>query len=158
MGHRYVKEEDTFSTSANGTVPKPTAGDVTNNNVLRADGSWVQQSGGGGSSHTYSTTEQVVGTWINGKPIYEKTYQLTAPSTASSTNIIDTAALNIDLMIKLEGIIKVASNTTLTGGNSFILWERHSTSDGNKIAAQVSNSSYWGGAMYVILQYTKTTD
>lgn len=28
---------------------------------------------GGGSSHTYSTTEQIVGTWIDGRTIYEKT-------------------------------------------------------------------------------------
>lgn len=28
---------------------------------------------GGGSSHTYSTTEQVVGTWIDGRDVYEKT-------------------------------------------------------------------------------------
>ena len=28
---------------------------------------------GGSGGHNYSTTEQVVGTWINGKPLYEKT-------------------------------------------------------------------------------------
>lgn len=27
------------------------------------------------SGHTYSTTEKVVGTWVNGKPIYEKSFQ-----------------------------------------------------------------------------------
>lgn len=32
-------------------------------------------SGGGGAGHTYSTTEQVVGTWIDGKPLYEKTFE-----------------------------------------------------------------------------------
>lgn len=31
-------------------------------------------SGGGSSGHTYSTTEQIVGTWIDGKTIYERTY------------------------------------------------------------------------------------
>lgn len=48
MGHKYVKENETFNTDRNGTVPKPTASDVSNNKVLRADGSWVPQSGGGG--------------------------------------------------------------------------------------------------------------
>lgn len=28
---------------------------------------------GGSSAHNYSTNEQVVGTWIDGKPLYEKT-------------------------------------------------------------------------------------
>ena len=69
MGHAYIKESDTFSTSQNGTVPKPSASDVSNNKVLKADGTWVAQSGGGGggSSHNYSYTEQVMGTWIDGK-------------------------------------------------------------------------------------------
>lgn len=48
MGHLYVKEDEIFNTSRNGTVPKPTAQDVANNKVLCATGSWVAQSGGGG--------------------------------------------------------------------------------------------------------------
>jgi hypothetical protein len=31
-----------------------------------------------GNGHTYSTTEQVVGTWIDGSPVYEKTFNFTA--------------------------------------------------------------------------------
>lgn len=37
-----------------------------------------------GSTHTYSTTEQVVGTWIDGTPVYEKTF--IGQMGASSTN------------------------------------------------------------------------
>lgn len=29
---------------------------------------------GGGSGNSYSTTEQVVGTWVDGRPLYQKTY------------------------------------------------------------------------------------
>ena len=46
MAHEYIKENDTFSTSRNGTVPKPTSEEVSANKVLRADGRWVEQSGG----------------------------------------------------------------------------------------------------------------
>lgn len=49
MGHLYVKENETFSTSRNGTVPKPTAADVSANKILQADGTWVDNSGGGGA-------------------------------------------------------------------------------------------------------------
>jgi hypothetical protein len=52
MGHKYIKEDETFSTLQNGLVPKPTAAQVSDNNVLRADGSWVAQSGGGGGGGT----------------------------------------------------------------------------------------------------------
>lgn len=45
MGHEYVKEGETFNTSRNGTVPKPTAQEVSDGKVLSADGTWVD--GGG---------------------------------------------------------------------------------------------------------------
>lgn len=35
--------------------------------------SHLSSGGGGGSTHNYSTDEQIVGTWIDGKPLYEKT-------------------------------------------------------------------------------------
>ena len=51
--------------------------------VLRTNGAYVHKiygvkldSGGGSSSHTYSTTEQVVGKWIDGSDVYEKTIVL----------------------------------------------------------------------------------
>lgn len=50
MGHKYIKEDDTFSTSRNGTVPKPTQQDVSDDKVLHADGSWGTGGGSGGSS------------------------------------------------------------------------------------------------------------
>ena len=50
MGHKYVKEEDTFSTSANGTVPKPTAQEVSDHKFLRSDGTWQSGGGGGGGA------------------------------------------------------------------------------------------------------------
>lgn len=33
----------------------------------------ITTSGGGGGGHNYSTTEQVIGTWIDGSTLYEKT-------------------------------------------------------------------------------------
>lgn len=43
--------------------------------------------------NTYSTTETVVGTWADGKPIYRKTYNFTA---TSSTNTFSLSLSNID--------------------------------------------------------------
>lgn len=43
-------------------------------------------SGGGGSGHTFSTTEQIYGTWIDGSTVYEKTINFGAlPNNASKT-------------------------------------------------------------------------
>lgn len=40
-----------------------------------------------GGSHTYSTEEKVVGKWIDGKDIYEKTFVLTSGMTSTYNNI-----------------------------------------------------------------------
>lgn len=55
LDENKVGKTETFNTSRNGVVPKPTQADITNEKVLRADGVWVEQSGGGGGGggHTY---------------------------------------------------------------------------------------------------------
>lgn len=53
-------------------------------------------------SNTYSTEEQVVGTWIDGKPVYQKTYtNLGIPVTQANVwfDIVDVGELNIDTLI-----------------------------------------------------------
>mgnify|MGYP007038180465 CR=1 FL=1 len=55
LDENKVGKTETFNTSRNGVVPKPTQADITNEKVLRADGVWVEQSGGGGGGggHIY---------------------------------------------------------------------------------------------------------
>ena len=205
MGHEYIKENDTFSTSQNGTVPKPTASDVSNNKVLRADGSWVTQSGGGGggsstlaglddvdttgvsdgdllgydsnsnkwipqtpsSGHNYSTTEQVVGTWIDGKPIYEKSYLYENSSGSSaSSEIVVVNDFGTDKEI-IPGGLQGAFYAT-TGANYPVPWADCNGSSGNstglwisdgKIKLRIRNDSY--SSVYklrITAQYTKKTD
>lgn len=43
--------------------------------------------GGGGSGHTYSETEQIVGTWIDGKTVFEKTIDCGYLPNNSSKNV-----------------------------------------------------------------------
>lgn len=40
----------------------------------------------GGEAHHYSETEQVIGTWIDGSPLYERTLKLDLPTTISDRN------------------------------------------------------------------------
>lgn len=57
------------------TIPTIIAGSTVN----------VEQ---GGAGHNYSTTEQIVGTWIDGKPLYEKTYVISDVPRNSWTRFI----------------------------------------------------------------------
>lgn len=49
---------------------------------------FVEEHGGGGSSiHVYSTEEKVVGKWIDGRDVWEKTFELTGGMTSTYNNI-----------------------------------------------------------------------
>ena len=100
MGHKYVKENETFNTSRNGTVPKPTQADVTNNKILQADGSWVSQSGGGGGSSTLAGLSDVVLSSPSDSQIlqYDNTSSkwINANPPASSSSIETLTDVNLD--------------------------------------------------------------
>lgn len=57
-------------------------------------------SGGGGSGHIYSTTEHIIGTWIDGSTVYERTVdfgqnEMIYPNTWYTTNISTTGIKSI---------------------------------------------------------------
>lgn len=103
----------------------------------------------------YSTTEQVVGTWIDGKPIYRRVLT-NIPIGSSNVNVID-SSVSYDKLIKgtftLDGmtgnaiISNACSGMTLgVQSNSLTLVKR-------------TSADYAGWNLnYVIIEYTKTTD
>lgn len=116
--------------------------------------------GGGSSSHNYSTTEQVIGTWIDGKPLYEKTFSYTPSSTISTT----TPIANLSSEIEIKGIQGVCINSqnsrviplSYSGSN---LGTNFGVSASNVLQIEIYNDS-WGTnyTFYPTIQYTKTTD
>lgn len=198
MSHKYVKEEDTFSTSANGTVPKPTAQEVTDNKFLRADGSWASGAGGsvvsvdqvatsgaeiGGVTidgvrtafyapyHKYSTSEQVVGTWINGKPLYEISVYDTTTRTQNTTAQIDISGLNIETITSVWGMASYGANNTWlvlpfsddpgTSNTASIIKITEVSRSPGKVKIYIGNNYSGTNAInkiIVTVRYTKTTD
>jgi hypothetical protein len=59
---------------------------------------------GGGGGHNYSTEEQVIGTWIDGSTVYEKT-QYGGITFSSRDTWYDTDITNIDKLVSVEGSI-----------------------------------------------------
>lgn len=77
-------------------------GDLTS---IKIAGAKYDIPSGGGSSHAYSTSEQVVDTWIDGSDIYERTWVLNT-AVAIGTNWSDVREIvvqNLDKMIYAEG-------------------------------------------------------
>lgn len=127
-------------------------------------GKWENASGGA-SVHTYSTTEQVVGTWIDGKPIYEISFSevLNNMTSGSQYQILDLTASAIENVIKIDGGYWYETNNASDkryvsqgqycsleyADNGSILYGRQS------FTSTTSNRKYtWIGT----IQFTKTTD
>ena len=118
----------------------------------------------------YSTNEQVVGTWINGKPLYQKvltgTLQDYSTSTVNNDIIVDTNATNV--------IVKVAQ-VKRTNGNIYPFsvapyqWDidnetnvqkglAYTIRNNNTIRIIQHDTSNNSATYTIIVCYTKTTD
>lgn len=100
--------------------------------------------------NTYSTEEKVVGTWIDGKPLYRKVY-----STTSKANI-DLSNLNCDYIEIVRTRLKVSGytrNPYYTSSSDYF----RTLIDSNEnlmIEASASSINNWT----TVIEYTKTTD
>ena len=122
----------------------------------------IEYSSGGSSSHIYSTTEQVVGKWIDGKPIYEITVDTgTLPNNTTKTTAHGISDLKA--VIDLRGYARNPNN----GINIPIPYVYKSGSYSKSLQAysDATNITFISGenmsgytVSYVTLQYTKTTD
>ena len=93
----------------------------------------------------YSTEEQQVGTWMNGKPIYRKVYSgLNFGGTANAWTDTGATISNVDNIISCRGL-----------GSDFqpLMGFRVNS---NKI--QYWCAQTWGNTTYIVIEYTKTTD
>ena len=109
---------------------------------------------------SYSTTEQKTPfTWVNGKPIYSKTFSFTLTNVEAT--IVNHGISNFGLLIRYEGAV-VQSGTknvpiprTLANLNYQIGLEGVTTTS---FEVDVSSNGPRGKQAYMTLWYTKTTD
>jgi len=109
----------------------------------------VNITGGGSSGHNYSTTEQVIGTWIDGKPIYQRV--ITGLSIGQSSGTSYTIPIPSP---DLKQIIDSTLMSTLTRYKSMThppTW----ITDPSNIAIRSQESDTYDT---FIITYTKTTD
>jgi hypothetical protein len=106
-----------------------------------------------GVSTQYSTTEQAVGTWIDGKTIYQKTFTGgSITSGMTSTVILDTLSY-VDTIIEINGMLNDGLPTQTYFDNSQFcnLWFRNSS----KELCIRAGSNYVGATLTYTLKYTK---
>lgn len=146
---------------SHGLVPAPTTGDISK--FLKGDGTWAtvpmpsfDYSNTSPEAMNFSTDEKVIGTWIDGKPLYQKTYNYSTPKTIGSgwVTIEDLSDLHIEEMVSsyTYGVIDNSNIGELTQLNSAQI----SLNGNNYSAYKLTN--FTTQVNWFTIQYTKTTD
>ena len=116
----------------------------------------------------YSTTEQAVGTWIDGKPIYQKTILTNTPASDSEITRVNIGAL-IDKVIDIKAIFYNAY------GTSYLMMATNVNADKiarvnvqtnihvdvslrNSVEISVTQPSWLDLPCHITIQYTKVTN
>lgn len=110
------------------------------------------------SQFNFSTEEQVVGRWIDGKPIYQKTFTGTTSATTSSDSVAGTI-INLDTLVNSNGTIFLAgawgvNQHSLPYDNVI----EYYIDTSNQIIIHKQNEIANTKQYMVTIQYTKTTD
>lgn len=128
--------------------------------------------------HNYSTNEQIVGTWIDGKPLYEKTIVI-PEFVFSGITAVEHGIANVRFGWVVEAILLRNTKEPTTGGTpddvsknvineyvySFkdtsdamrgVVWGMNDTYIKYRFSGTGISSGYYD--CYVTVQYTKTTD
>lgn len=114
--------------------------------------------------NVYSTTEQVVGEWINGKPIYQKTISGQMPN-ANDTVSIAHGISDLDIVVELDAI----AHKPTTHKNFLLPIVGDGYNESYKKQSLISIASdylylrnygddYSAYTAYITMKYTKTTD
>lgn len=125
-------------------------------------GTWITT---GEYAHHYSTSEKVIGTWIDGKPLYERTVEIynKSGSTAAQTLIAyNDISANIDeLFIDSSASYMAAGDSRfpIMGYYDSSSWQCHVFCNHN--SKNVNYVAKWGSSTFdakITFRYTKTTD
>lgn len=123
--------------------------------------------------HNYSLSERRIGTWVDGKPLYERSYNVTMPSTNAQTVISEIDATDFDKVIKIDAVTvekqvvgsDVYISTTPTGNSYYrtsserLQFFYSCLFDGTNNGINVYCGSYYFGRQAVItVRYTKVSD
>lgn len=115
------------------------------------------------AKHVYSTNEQVVGKWINGHDVYEKTFIIPNPAMNNIGNI-DFTELNIDRLLSFDGTyIRVVGSLNFIyklgsyEDSRIYSWVRYDSSTNYLNYYIQHNSSESIANLYIIVRYTKSS-
>ena len=116
----------------------------------------------------YTTEETVVGTWIDGKPLYRKVTEVKIPDTGlitSDVSLEETIDKNFETLVKADIIVDLSVGDyrvwpTHVDRDISMMFQRGRASGWAWLRANSTSAAtyYQGATLRFILEYTKTTD
>lgn len=112
----------------------------------------------------YSTSEIIIGTWIDGRPIYRKVYTGTTATITSGgySTFTDSNLMTMDDLIRFHYSIKDGTNRIVIPNVGDRIASTYIQTSYGGVGMIVQNSSYYSNfsnkPFTIILEYTKTTD
>ena len=107
----------------------------------------------------YSTTEEVVGTWIDGKPLYRKTFNNISVASSEYSVIPIATGLTIDNLINISGYLVNNGRWIVTLNSADIQYANMARVSYDKQTSSLELIvQNWTGTATVTIEYTKTTD
>lgn len=154
----FITAEDVFSTSQNGTVPKPTSQEVSANKVLRADGTWVAQSGGGGGASNLSDLDDTNISSPSGGQVlkYNSTNSKWENANESGGTVTDVEVDGVSV-VNGQGVAEITMPVIPTINVDDVKVNGTSVVDSNQVA-QITSYKEVTLAQYIALPSTKTSD
>ena len=158
----YSQDDDTFlldvKTSSNGKIQ--TLYDANSNKVYTRYMTQYGWSNWITITQSYSTDEQIVGIWIDGKPIYRKVITFTTDEASGSwktypsgiTSTVD-KIINIQATIERSNYINSVPYEESANGYIYLNYVKSSKNITYKVGSELTSLP-----VIVILEYTKTTD
>lgn len=113
-----------------------------------------------GAVKNYSTTPQVIGTWIDGKPVYRAVLVFPGPTEINTWLEYDISALHVKRVVDWSGTYYwAASNNTnaVLSADVNVLCSLHFLNNAT-IGLRVANTQWLNAEVTFILEYTKTED
>ena len=146
---KWENRSNSVSRLSDVSLNSPSDGDILRYNAQ--SGEW-ENTTMPDSYIVYSTTEQVIGEWIDGKPIYKKSYDL-----GSDTNISYNSWTEVNANYPANCGLIIHVDCTTSGGTyaSGISVEKRSN---GKFGMQTCRNANNQSIRYFTIQYTKTTD
>lgn len=139
-----ASEKQTWNNKQDTLVSGTNIKTINNNSILGSGNLSIQE--------VYSTNEQVIGTWIDGKPLYRKVTPVTTSTTFNYNTWVELNTINVN---SVSQIIECKYFANLGYTMPLIAYRSNS---GVLNVMNLRNTTIESSNFEILLEYTKTTD